>query len=177
MIGDASGRFVRMEYGAAQPAKDIVSGEVQDLVDLGVTIQGYGRLYLSPTTIRELAEVAGVLERVDPVLEQKSWYDKGYGDALEHQYDYSLRDVVRDLGVVADRIERGRAGVGTEDTQPIAAVVEQQPDGPIKDVDGAAAGESENSRTDNKPRSGQGRKRVRTPGVDAASSGNDSFRL
>lgn len=92
-------RFTRMEYGAALPAACVVTGEVRDLVDLGRTIFPYGRLYLSVDAIRELAEVAGIIQP-----ESRSWNRESMDN-----YTRKVTDVLDDA---VDRIRLLGAAVG-----------------------------------------------------------------
>lgn len=92
-------RFRRTEYGAALPAACVLTGASRDLVDLGRTIFPYGRLYLSVDVIRELAEVAGIIQP-----ESRSWN-------RESMDDYT-RKVTDELESAVDRIRLLGAAVG-----------------------------------------------------------------
>lgn len=94
-------RFKRTEYGAALPAACVVTGEIHDLVDLGRTILPYGRLYLSVTAIRELAEVAGIIQP-----ESRSWN--------RESMDNYTREVTDVLDDAVDRIRLLGAAVGSD---------------------------------------------------------------
>lgn len=142
-------RFKRTEFGTALPAACVLTGESRDLVDLGRTILPYGRLYLSVEVIRELAEVAGIIQP-----ESRSWN--------RESMDNYTREVTDVLDDAVDRIRLLGAAVGSDghvvraeaDEKPVkrtrrkrASTVEQ-PDGSADDnadaepgTDGAGSGE------------------------------------
>lgn len=94
-------RFKRVEFGAALPAACVLTNESRDLVDLGRTIFPYGRLYLSVDVIRELAEVAGIIQP-----EARSWN--------RESMDNYTREVTDVLDDAVDRIRLLGAAVGSD---------------------------------------------------------------
>ncbi len=106
-------RFKRTEFGAALPAACVLTGASRDLVDLGRTILPYGRLYLSVDVIRELAEVAGIIQP-----ESRSWNRESMDD-----YTRKVTDVLDDA---ADRIRLLGAAVGS-DGHVVRAEADEKP--------------------------------------------------
>jgi hypothetical protein len=98
----AISRFTKMDSLPLQPGHDWVSkSTVGPFVDTGVDVQfrEYGRLYLSVDTIRELAEVAGVLTDYQDQAETawKSGYDQGYKESVRDNFGADLRGAVERL--------------------------------------------------------------------------------
>lgn len=109
------------------PGTDFVSGAADaGVVDTGIDVYDFlskdpKRIYLSPDTIRELADIAGVREvqSVGERLHETKAYNQGYLDAVKDHVGEQLVDLVDRLGLLAHML----GGSGTADVAPVTAPV------------------------------------------------------
>lgn len=129
LISDPSGRFHLVEAPALLPANDFITKTtVGPFIDTGAPIRdtyddvtkrviGNGRLYIAVSTIREMAEVAGLFDAPQDVeafldgLEARftgdqlqNEYNRGYDAAVKENLVGHLRDVAGELVAAADRL-------------------------------------------------------------------------
>lgn len=120
-MADPDGRFRLIDAPLLSPGVDYISRAAHGpVVDTGVDIRLNPivvldpkstdprpainqRLYLHPDTIRELAQVAGVLEHAPEggVLRELEAYNRGYADAVKERVGDQLLELAGRLGDLA----------------------------------------------------------------------------
>jgi len=106
------GRYAVVEAPDRQPAVDYVTGSgVGPFIDTGRDItfgdRKIGRIYLSKSTVREMAQEFGLIGQALPEDEKDRIYRRGKQDATKENLHADLRDVVAILRRVADSLDGG----------------------------------------------------------------------
>lgn len=87
--GEDARRWVLTDAPTLQPAVDFITKSPNGpFIDTGfnVTFEQRGRIYLSVETVKEMAEIAGLLENKNAeqkVLHDTATYNRGYEDGLK----------------------------------------------------------------------------------------------
>jgi hypothetical protein len=144
-------------------------------IDLSKNVIDRGRIYISVDALREMAEVAGLFNRPEPVsveLRNKELYDQGYRDALEEM----------NKDVISNFIERavGNTAFTTGGAAVVAPEVNHTTAGAaVPDSASADAGEQQDSADTGKAeRKSSGTRSVKRPaGVSTNPSDESNFRL
>ena len=169
MAQDAASRYQLIASTPLPPGVDwITRSDKGPFVDTGVDIQfaAFGRLYLSVSTVRELAEAAGVIGEGPSAGEQAreaQEYFRGYSDAVKENEIGHLDRIVERLAGVAIALH-GTGGVAVEVSPEISSpdpAPSGEPDDFIEEIesgvfttDGPIAGQ------DNRPARNKGPARI-----------------
>ena len=111
--GEDARRWSVTDAPTLQPAVDFITKSPNGpFIDTGfnVTFENRGRVYLSVETIKEMAQIAGLLENKNS--EEKSLYEagiynQGYKDGL-----YEGKELLGKLSAVTDRLSASHLGAG-----------------------------------------------------------------
>ena len=111
--GEDARRWAVVDAPALQPAVDFITKSPNGpFIDTGlnVTFEMRGRVYLSVETIKEMAEVAGLLENKN--AQEKNMHDEGN---YNRGYEAGLKegaDLLAKLSAVTDRLSAPHLGAG-----------------------------------------------------------------
>lgn len=125
-------KYKLVERPALPPSKDFITWTTEDkdgFIDTGFTVIPHepkftGRVYLSVATVREMAKVAGLLDKQSDIKEaaHRRGYDEGYADGLNDNLGIAeLRGVADHLSHLVDRLpapvvpEEGSGSEGATD--------------------------------------------------------------
>lgn len=157
MTSDPSGRFKLVEAPVLLPANDFITkSTIGPFIDTGAPIRdtyddatkrviGNGRLYLSVSTIREMAEVAGLFDAPDVEAfldglearftqdQLQDEYNRGYDAATKENLIGHLRDIAAELVAAADRFDSSPDLLRPEVNANLPAPVAEGA-GPIRDT-------------------------------------------
>jgi hypothetical protein len=137
--GEDARRWSMVDAPTLQPAVDFVTKSPNGpFLDTGINVipEMRGRVYLSVDTIREMAEIAGLLETKN--AQEKNLHDI---DVYNHGYKDGLRDGEELIGKLATTIGRLESG----DYSNVIRDVET-----VEDLERLAADESAKSGSDSK---------------------------
>lgn len=106
---DTASRYRLTDAPMLAPGSDFLTGSgVGPFVDTGRDVQfsEVGRIYLSISTIQEMAEGAGLFDslRAELTEAQNVGYQLGYADATKENIGGAITDLYTRLGPLADRL-------------------------------------------------------------------------
>lgn len=141
-MNDAAGRFQLIPTAISAPGVDWITGDPNGpFIDTGHEVQfsKFGRLYLSVSTVREMAEAAGLLNNETlsegQITAHAAEYFRGYSDAVKENEVGKLSDIADHLGGIAAALDR-TGGVVLE-VVPTVVAPDATDAGPFED-DGSA---------------------------------------
>lgn len=198
-----NGRYHLVESPQRMPGVDwITRTHIGPFIDTGLDIQfsQQGRFYISLSTLREMAEVAGFFDAPEDVggllgnlkprysVDQlQAEYDRGVNDTLKENLVGHLRDIAAELVAAADRLAgdaepagvQGGADVAASDAPGAGDLGDQAPpDDHSPDLGTAGAGEGDHkaAAAPRRPRGqGNGTGRDHRPvGVSSGASDGDN---
>lgn len=97
--------------------------------DLSKHVIDRGRVYISITALREMAQVAGLFDETTPVsveMKKKEWYDRGYNDAIKELKTDAVNHFVE--RVLSDSASTAGAAIHVEPTNNQTAAGAAVPD-------------------------------------------------
>lgn len=181
-------RYQLQPVALASPGVDFITKSPNGpFIDTGHIVQfmegrNADRVYLSVETLREMCQIAGVLE--EPTSDaararEVAIYNQGYSDAVKENIGGELRGIADRLGFVADRLgdfavdnpaesEDGAEGTGVS-TEAVVSIESKRDSKSGASVESAGTGDGQGTRS---------RGNKRSVGV-SSDSGNDarSFRI
>jgi hypothetical protein len=193
---NTNSRFIVTAAPEQAPGVDFITkSSIGPFIDTGYTVQfrEMGRIYLSLETIREMAVELGLFDNLvsTPSADQlQAEYDRGYDNAQKENLIGNLRDLVDELGSVADRIA-GPAGVVDDPTGDDVAATDAPSTGdlgaaieadvaypqrePVADAE-AVREEPASAPEPDRQGNGDGRQRRRA-GVSSSTGNDNPFRI
>jgi len=174
--GEDARRWEVTNAPALQPAVDFITKSPNGpFIDTGlnVTFEMRGRVYLSVETIKEMAEIAGLLENRN--AQEKNLHDEGN---YNRGYEAGLKEGAELLGKLTAAVER----LSAPDYSTVIRDVEVDADteGIAGSESGVADGDSDNVQGTSARKRKSGGKTVTTAGVEGPNdvssvSGNDDL--
>lgn len=160
--GEDARRWAVVDAPALQPAVDFITKSPNGpFIDTGlnVTFEMRGRVYLSVETIKEMAEIAGLLESRN--AQEKNLYDEGN---YNRGYEAGLKEGAELLGKLTTAVERlspAHLGAGVSYME-----IDEVPTGVSGKESGESDGNSDNVQAAPVRKRKSGGKTVATAGVE-----------
>lgn len=128
VTADPNARFKITDVPALPPGADFITRSINGpFIDTGFDVAwgSKGRMYLTVDTIREMADIAGLLSTDESEkVRYDAAYKEGYADALREKLDDNLRSTLAELIDVLTPVERDPVLSVVEDREEVAVVVE-----------------------------------------------------
>ena len=143
--------------------------------DLSKHVIDRGRVYISITALREMAQVAGLFDEKEPIsveMKKKEWYDTGYNDAIKELKTDAVNNFVE--RVLAGPVSTAGAATLVEPTSNHTAAGAAVPDV----ADATAGAPEDGASVDEVERESASTGSVKRPSrVSTNSSDDANFRL
>ena len=143
--------------------------------DLSKHVIDRGRVYISVSALREMAQVAGLFDEKEPIsveMKKKEWYDTGYNDAIKELKTDAVNNFVE--RVLAGPVSTAGAATLLEPTSNHTAAGAAVPDV----ADAATGAPEDDSSVDEVERESASTGSVKRPSrVSTNSSDDANFRL
>ena len=174
--GEDAQRWSMTDAPALQPAVDFITkSPVGPFIDTGlnVTFEMRGRVYLSVETIKEMAQIAGLLENKnaqEKSLYEAGIYNRGYKDGL-----YEGKELLGKLTTAVERMSAPDYSAVIRDVE-----VDEDREGDADNESGEPAGDSSDVQGTSARKRKSGGKTVAAPSVEGPNdvssvSGNDDL--
>lgn len=143
--------------------------------DLSKHVVDRGRVYISISALREMAQVAGLFDEKEPVsveMKRKEWYDRGYNDAIKELKTDAVNNFVERVLVDSASTAGAATSVGAESHRTAAGAAVPDP------ADATAGAPQDGSSVDEVERESASTGSVKRPArVSTNSSDDANFRL